>query len=458
MLHAVCNLQLLSIMQWSIDTLEAVAIIPLTINTPAGVLLQVVSAVATLAKTSNMLSQDTKDKMLDVADSGIAAAKLKDQPLNPAEASRLWAVVAAGNDLEVSCKVPGSCDEAAKVARRLLGEMPAWLDVNTIYSRSLLESAAVVSPVYAQRRLQQANETASPAPANTSSPSPSPSPSPAAAPAATVVEAPVEGFVPAYAAQAKEIGNLLAQGTGPAAYMSGGDNGLYLSVANYIGRNYEQWSVVSGPALDDTGNQADAASGVNAKLKFSKPLVASCVDEDGNAIGTSATCPDVVVPVRLTYLPDAAPLIKTPAPAAVPASRKLQAVGERTIVSGAATVEVDGDSKSALPCDSCTGSVSIPIWEHKEEWMLYDCGKIEDGAVNWGVGAVSGGVEQVGTPAVPTVTCTVGSAGSYIIGKRVDPNRPAGTPEEDKPTTVVNLDGLVSYSSKTFVIYLISIL
>lgn len=400
---------------------------------------------ATLTKASTQLSKDTKDKMLGVADSGIAAAKLKKKALSPAEASRLWAVVAAGNDLQASCKVPGSCAKAAKVARRLLEELPDWLDVNTIYSRSLLESAAAVSPVYAHRNLQQANQTASPSPStNSTSPAPSPSPAPvvvATTPAPVVA---ADAFTPPHAAQAKNIGDLLAQGAGPASYLSGGDNGLYLSVANFIGRNYEQWNVVSGPVLDATGNQATAANGENAQLKFSKPLVGSCVDEDGNAIGKAATCADVVVPVRFTYLPDAAPLISTAAASAVPASRKLQAVGERTIVSGAATVEVAGDSKSALPCDSCTATVSIPTWEQKEEWMLYDCGKIVNGVVTWDVGATSSGVQQVGTPAVPTVTCTVSSAGSYIIGKRVDPNRPAGTPEVVKPPAAVTGDAPVS--------------
>lgn len=388
-------------------------------------LLQVVSAVATLTKATTQLSQDTKDKMLDVANSGITAAKLSTKPLSPAEASRLWAVVAAGNDLKASCKVPGSCTQAANVGRRLLQELPEWLNVNTIYSRSLLESAAVTGPVIPSRHLL-ANVT-------------SPSPAPATAPSTTTTPATATttpAFVPSFAAQAGQVGDLLSQGAGPAAYLSGGDNGLYLSTANFLGRNYDIWSVVAGPALDDTGSQADSASGENAQLKFSKDLVALCVDVDG-AVLSSGTCGDVVVPVRLTYLPDAGSLF---APAAA-STRKLQQVDGHTIVSGAAVVDVAGDTNSAFPCDSCTATVSIPIWEQKQDWMLYDCGRIVDGVVTYSAAnATSSGVQSVGTPAVPTVTCTVNKAGSYIIGKRADPSRPAGTPETDPA-----VEALVSY-------------
>lgn len=361
--------------------------------------------------------------MLDVANSGITSAKLSQKPVSPAEASRLWAVVAAGNDLKATCKVPGSCAQAANVARRLLQELPEWLNVDTVFSRSLLESAAVTAPITSGRHLLANETTTSTANDTVVAVADGNATTTTTTPATTTTES----FVPSFAAQANQVADLLAQGAGPAAYKSGGDNGLHISTANFLGRNYKSWSVAAGPALDASGNQADSTSGENAQLKFSKQLVATCVDEEGTVLG-SGTCGDVVVPVRFTYLPDAASLLA----ATTTSARKLQAVDGHTIVSGAAVVDVAGDSKSAFPCDGCTATVTIPIYEQKQDWMLYDCGRIVDGVVTYdATDATSAGVQSVNTPAVPTVTCTVNKGGSYIIGKRADPNRPAGTPETD---------------------------
>jgi hypothetical protein len=82
---------------------------------PTGVLclllLQVVSTVATLSKTTSTLSADAKSKMVNVGKAGIAAAKLSHKPLTPEAGSRLIAVLAAGKGISAACQL-SSCKAA----------------------------------------------------------------------------------------------------------------------------------------------------------------------------------------------------------------------------------------------------------------------------------------------------------------------------------------------------------
>jgi hypothetical protein len=87
---------------------------------PSGVLclllllLQVVSTVATLSKTTSTLSKDARNKMVDVGKAGIAAAKLSHKPLTPEAGSRLIAVLAAGKGISATCKLATALSSGCK--------------------------------------------------------------------------------------------------------------------------------------------------------------------------------------------------------------------------------------------------------------------------------------------------------------------------------------------------------
>jgi hypothetical protein len=383
---------------------------------------QVVSAVATLSKATTKISKDSKQKMLNVATSGIAAAKLSKKPLAAPEAARMWSIVAAGNSMRDVCKIPAVCNAQKAARRHLLGLSLPELDMPvseaTDFSRRMLQDNSTANAT------ASANETATNS-TETAAPVEEPAAAvdePAAAPAAPV-------FVPDFAVQGYTVADLLAPSATPAtSYLSGGDNGLFISVANRLGRAYATAStvVVAGPALDVSGSSASASAADNVQIKFSKALTAACVDEEGTVL-SEAPCSDVVVPVRVTYTPDAAPLLK---PAAT--GRKLaaaEAVPEDfAIVSGAVTVEALGAAAGALPCDGCTATVTIPIWEEKQADMLYHCAQIVDGAtvINAAVVTASDVTMSETSPAVPTVSCAVKAAGSFLVGKALDPNRDLG--------------------------------
>jgi hypothetical protein len=88
-------------------------------------MLQVVSTIATLSKTTTSLSKDAKSKMVAVGKAGLASAKLSPKPITPDSASRLLAVLAAGNGVSAACKLPTGCKQSAGVptTRHLLSEV-----------------------------------------------------------------------------------------------------------------------------------------------------------------------------------------------------------------------------------------------------------------------------------------------------------------------------------------------
>jgi hypothetical protein len=379
--------------------------------------------VATLTKATTQISKDSKQKMLNVAGSGIAAAKLSKKPLAAPESARLWSVVAAGNSMHDVCKIAAVCNAKTASRRHLLGLSMPELDMPvaepTVVSRRLLQDNSTAIATVATNDTAT-NNTAVDTPA---APTPAPVEEPVAAPAAP------PAFAPAFTEQAYTVADLLAPSATPAiSYLSGGDNGLFISVANRLGRTYAAAStaVVVGPALEASGSSASASAADNVQVQFSKALTAACVDEEGTVL-SDAPCSDVVVPVRVTYTPDATALLK---PAAT--GRKLAAAeavpADFSIVSGAVNVEAPGAAAGALPCDGCTATVTIPIWEEKQAHMLYHCAQIVDGATVIDTAmATASDVEMSSTsPAVPTVSCAVNQAGSYLVGKSVDPNRNLG--------------------------------
>ncbi|KAF6254423.1 hypothetical protein COO60DRAFT_1665172 [Scenedesmus sp. NREL 46B-D3] len=289
---------------------------------------QVVSAVAVLSRTTNKLSSETKSKMLEVASSGIISAHLSKQSLTPNQGSRLLAVVAAGNGVSSACKLPSGCVKvtasAAKGSRHLLAVQDAVSCNNAIH----MEAGSPAAARQLQRRLMADNATTADATAGTTVP---------ALPSATRGAASTAGFL----APLLDVAGLLATSATPATgYLSGGDNGLYVSVANLLGRTYPNSPLYVGPDISAAG-AASAISSDNVHVAFSKPLTSLCVDEAGDSVANSS-CSDGVVPVQVMYLSESSPLL---AAGATRAAAPAQGVPEQP-GAGADGVQA-GDSKGA---------------------------------------------------------------------------------------------------------------
>ncbi|KAF6251912.1 hypothetical protein COO60DRAFT_1674268 [Scenedesmus sp. NREL 46B-D3] len=385
----------------------------------------VVSAVATLTKATTQLSQDSKQKMLNVASSGTAAAQLSKKPLAAPDAARILSVLAAGNSMRDVCKIAAVCNAQKAATRHLLGLSMPELDLPvsgeaTDFSRRMLQDGDALNAAGTNETATNTTDPAAPAEA-----APVPVEEPVAAPAAA------PAFVPAFAEQATTVADLLAPSATPAtSYLSGGDNGLTYAAPSTV--------VVAGPALDASGSSASASAADNVQVQFSKTLTAACVDEEGTVL-SDAPCSDVVVPVRVSYTPDATALLK---PAAT--GRKLAAAtavpGDFSVVSGAVTVEAPGAAAGALPCDGCTATVTIPIWEEKQADTLYHCAQIVDGVavIDAAVVTAMDVTMSETSPAVPIVSCVVKAAGSYLVGKALDPNRDLGNSGTDTYTPQAN--------------------
>jgi hypothetical protein len=360
--------------------------------------LQVVSAVAVLTKTTSQLSSETKSKMLDVAKSGIISAHLSKQPLTPNQGSRLLAVVAAGNDVSSACKLPTGCvkNAAAKAtgSRHLLSSL-AWMDAIR------LDDSSSPAAQQQKRSLLADESTANTTDAATVAALPSVSRSTSAIPTA--------GFM----APLVDIAGLLATSATPATgYLSGGDNGLYVSVANLLGRTYPNSPVYVGPDISGVG-AASVNSSDNVHVAFSKPLTSLCIDDAGEAIANSS-CSDSVVPVQVMYLSESSPLL------AAGATRSAGLPSDYVTMSGIVTLTAG--SASSLPCDGCTAAITIPIWEYADPTQDYVCTQLSSsGQLSLTNAIVSSGsvTNTASDPAVPTVQCTVSKPGSYLVGRTV---------------------------------------
>lgn len=382
------------------------------------------SAVFTLTKATNQLSKDAKQQMKSVIESGISSALLNKKPTSPAEASRMFAVAAAANSIKALCTQAGfKCGQSASTTKRLLLEATESSVVQLQQQQQQEGYSWSPASTLNRRRsvLQDNNSTATDVSAIMSS--------------TRAADIAAKYFVPGFFHLANEISDLLCKSATPATgYLSGGDNGLFVSVANHFGRNYHTAQLAAGPQLDDTGNQAAPNSGDNVHIKFNQDLVGTCVDEEGVQL-SSGTCGDVIVPVKLTYTADIDAMLSTAAAAAAPATaskRKLQQSSTLPsgwqVVSGAATLEVLGSTADPFPCDGCTATVTIPLWESAQEYTLYHCAQIVDGVITLDAATASSkGTTAVGS--VAAVQCEVNKAGSYVVGMSPDPNRPQGATE-----------------------------
>jgi hypothetical protein len=368
--------------------------------------MQVVSAVAVLTKTTSQLSSETKSMMLDVAKSGIISAHLSKQPLTPSQGSRLLAVVAAGNDVSSACKLPSGCvkNAAAKAtaSRHLLSTQDAlaWLGAITLDLGS--------SPAARQQKRSLLAETSTANATDT------------AATAITLPSVSRSGIqTTGFMAPLVDIAGLLATSATPATgYLSGGDNGLYVSVANLLGRSYPNSPVYVGPDITGAG-AASVNSSDNVHVAFSKPLTSLCVDDAGEAIANSS-CSDSVVPVQVMYLSESSPLL------AAGATRSASLPSDYVTMSGVVTLTAG--SASSLPCDSCTAAITIPIWEYADPTQDYVCTQLSSsGQLSLTNAIVSSGsvTNTASDPAVPTVECTVSKPGSYLVGRTVRAAVPA---------------------------------
>jgi hypothetical protein len=251
-------------------------------------LLQVVAAVATLSKATQQLSSDAKSKMLSVVDTSITCAKVNKQQVTADEATRMWAVVGAGNGIKASSGNTATSAAGTGSSRHLLAAEP-----------QPHKNTQLLQPKCHEPDHQGGNRTdptRSSGDSNDSSywdGSNGSSYQLYGPPPRSLLEGTSTYVEPAFIASAQTIASLLSGAASPgAAYLSGGDSGLYVSVANQLGRSYAAGTgVVVGPVLTGTGGVAAATSGSNAVVSFSKPLTGSCVAEDGSIqAGTSCRC------------------------------------------------------------------------------------------------------------------------------------------------------------------------
>jgi hypothetical protein len=252
-------------------------------------------------------------------------------------------------------------------------------------------------------------------------------------------------FRPVYYADAVEVAGLLLQSADPAAgWLSAGDNGVYTAVANQLGRSYKYLApaLAVGPALAAGGSKSDSSVANNVAVSFSENLLGSCKDENGADIIDSGSC---VVPTATMYGTNPADGVVNAAALTHPADASVPA--GFVAVSGVVTLRVGGTDGGALPCavPGCTASLRMPLLQAPAPSQLYQCFQVVDGQIKLAAKVVattaSHAVEQQ-PGQVPTFTCSVKEAGSYLVGRYADPNRSDGVPQ----TVYSNLTNLVSGS------------
>lgn len=249
-------------------------------------LLQVVAAVATLSKATQQLSSDAKSKMLSVVGTSITCAKVNKQQVTADEATRMMAVLAAGHGVTSSGRPVAANRAAGGSSRHLL----------SLHEQSQLQAQSHAQQPNCQKLSgQHASSTAAPASSSSRS---GDSTSTSfywdgsngsryqlfGGRPRSLLEGTTAFVAPAFLTTVQVIADLLTGAASPGSgYLSGGDNGLYVSVANQLGRSYSSGSGVAvGPVLTGIGGVAAATSGSNAVVSFSQPLKSSCLLEDGS--------------------------------------------------------------------------------------------------------------------------------------------------------------------------------
>lgn len=187
------------------------------------------SAVSTASNACTELSSDARDNMLSVVDAGLACYDTSfEGAFSPDQATCMFGVLATGSGLEASTPVA----EATPVSQR---------------HRHLLATGSQT-----QRKLLQTVSTSY--------------------------------TPPAFLATASHIAQLLSASAPSSGFLSSGQNGLYVSVANQLGRSYASSQVAAGPALTSAGGAADVHSPDNVVVAFNMPLTGVC------AVGGGTNC------------------------------------------------------------------------------------------------------------------------------------------------------------------------
>lgn len=142
------------------------------------------------------------------------------------------------------------------------------------------------------------------------------------------------------------------------------------------------------------------------------------------------SCSDVVVPVTLTFLSDAAPLLSATASRA--AGSPSLPTGF-SVVSGALMFEASGTRSGPLPCDGCVARLTIPVAETASTAYNYMCAHVVAGQAYLDAAVVTAGTARTtAADSGSVVECSVSQAGTYIVGKVL---RPVETPSQGVPAT-----------------------
>lgn len=240
---------------------------------------------ATLSKATQQLSSDAKGKMLAVVESSITCAKVNKQQVTADEATRMWAVVAAGNGVK-SSGAATAVSSSAGSSRHLLSQQQLQPEVKGAETCGTGAATAAGSSAGCQDQAAAASESYWEGSNDSRYQLFGPT-------TRHLLADSTDYVAPTFLTTAAAVAQLLAGAASPGSgFLSGGDNGLYVSVANQLGRSYAAGSSVAvGPVLTGTGGAADATSASNAVVGFSKALTSSCRAEDGSVqAGTTCRC------------------------------------------------------------------------------------------------------------------------------------------------------------------------
>lgn len=126
-------------------------------------------------------------------------------------------------------------------------------------------------------------------------------------------------------------------------------------------------------------------------------------------------CSNVAVPVTLTYISDAGPLLITTASRAAE-SPPLPA--DFSVVSGALMLEASGLKSGPLPCDGCVARLTIPLSEAASAAYSYSCAHVVAGQAYLDAAVVTAGTARnTAADSGSVVDCSVTQAGTYVVGR-----------------------------------------
>lgn len=139
-----------------------------------------------------------------------------------------------------------------------------------------------------------------------------------------------------------------------------------------------------------------------------------------------------MVPVALTYLSDATPLLSA---SATRAAGAVQLPADFTFVSGALRLQVAGSTSGPLPCDGCAAQLTVPLSEQASSKYSYMCAHVVNGQAYLDTAVtVPGSARTLGGSSV--LDCSVSQPGTYVAGRTLRPSSGLlqGAPEAQSGT------------------------